>query len=221
MVKIYKPKIVTQLEEFYGDTLYAYNKGISVKDHLSLLSEKLWLGIQDKHDPVYAQFNNYNKQFIGQSRDQLKEIDITKEDCYQTIANEYGFENWNALKILIDLKYNLNFEKAVEFVLSGNRKSLQQIIIKEPDIVTERSPYGHKATLLHYCGSNGVEFWRQKVPLNLPEIAQCLLDSGADLNAKMLVYGGEHDTLSLLNTSAHPHEAGIIHEMQEILGRTS
>lgn len=217
MEKVYKPKIVTQLEEFYGETLIAYNKGISVGDHLSLLSEKLWIGIQAKYDPVYAELNNYNKKFIGQSRDELKAAEITKEDCYETIANEYGFESWELLTSQTDLKYNLNFERAIEFILAGNIVSLKESISNEPNIVEERSQYGHKATLLNYCGSNGVEFWRQKVPLNLPEITQYLLDHGADLNAKMLVYGGEYDTLSLLKTSAHPYEAGIINEMQKIL----
>ena len=68
-----------------------------------------------------------------------------------------------------------------------------------------------------YCGNNGVEFWRQQVPLNLKTIILFLLENGANKNATMSVYGGEFDTLSLLTTSAHPINAGILDELVEAL----
>jgi len=219
MITIYKPEIPRLLEEFYRDILYKYNDGISVKEHLSLISEKLWIGIQDKYDPVYAELNNYNKKFIGQTREQLKRVEITKGDCYETIANEYGFTSWRDLDKGADLIYNQNFERAIEFILAGNLASLKESVRALPDIVKERSPYGHKATLLHYCASNGIEFWRQVVPSNLAEITQFLINSGADVESKMFVYGGEFDTLSLLNTSAHPYKAGVIDQMRAVLLR--
>ena len=80
-----------------------------------------------------------------------------------------------------------------------------------------RSQYGHRASLLNYAGSNGVEFWRQQVPLNLAEIVIYLLEAGADKNATMKVYGGEFNTFELLTTSIHPLRARIMEEMKLIL----
>ena len=88
-------------------------------------------------------------------------------------------------------------------MLSGDLDSLRRLISEDASLITQRSCYGHRATLLHYCGNNGVEFWRQQVPLNLKDIIHFLIENGADKNATMSVYGGEFDTLSLLTTSAH------------------
>lgn len=71
--------------------------------------------------------------------------------------------------------------------------------------------------LLHYVASNGVELWRQNVPRNLPAICEMLLLKGANASAKMSVYGGYYDTLSLLLTSAHPKAAGLMDELALLL----
>ncbi|NNE01456.1 MAG: ankyrin repeat domain-containing protein, partial [Pirellulaceae bacterium] len=72
-------------------------------------------------------------------------------------------------------------------------------------------------TLLHYCGSNGVETYRQVVPTNLPQLTQLLIDAGADVNATAEMYGGNCPTLGLLITSAHPAEAGVVDQVVQIL----
>ena len=88
---------------------------------------------------------------------------------------------------------------------------------ENPDLIFQKSKFGHQATLLHYVASNGVEFWRQIVPHNLPEMISYLIEKGADKNAKMKVYGGEFSVLPLLESSAHPYAAGIADQMIEIL----
>ena len=75
-------------------------------------------------------------------------------------------------------------------------------------MISERSQYGHSATLLHYAGTNGVESYRQVVPLNLSEIVDFPIASGADLTSKANIYGGSTPS-ELFETSKHSYESGV------------
>ena len=46
------------------------------------------------------------------------------------------------------------------------------VLASDPSLIHRRSSFGHRSTLLHYVGSNGVETYRQRVPMNLAEIAK-------------------------------------------------
>ena len=215
-MKVYKHQIINDLESFYEKRLTAYVEFPIIKNHLSELANHLYKGVQAKVPAVYSQINNYNSNYLGKDVKELQNLQLTLADCQHTIANEYGFKNWKAVQDLKNLKYNFLFEKSVNTLLEGNLDGLQLVLEKHPQLLKTTSQYGHRATLLHYVGSNGVEMWRQKVPMNLPEITKYLLKLGADKNAKMEVYGGEFDVLSLLVTSAHPFAAGVGEEMKKI-----
>jgi len=98
----------------------------------------------------------------------------------------------------------------VEAVIFGRVDILQEYLQTKPELASQKSQFGHKASLLHYCGSNGVELIRQVVPLNLPFIIRVLLDFGADAKAQMNIYGGKFTPLQLLTTSLHPYNAGVM-----------
>jgi len=216
-IEVYIPSVVKQLQAFYGDLLFSYSNFDDITSHLAAISEKMHQGVKDQTEVIYRQLNNYNPKFIGQSVEQLLNTKITMEDCLETSAAEYGFGQWDLIKDE-KITYNIEFEQAVNDLISGRLDSLQTRIKNNPALTKSKSNYGHQATLLHYIGSNGVEFWRQQVPLNLAEITSFLLDSGADKNAGMKVYGGLFNTYDLLTTSAHPYEAGLVEEMKVILG---
>ncbi|MFD2565405.1 hypothetical protein [Aquimarina rubra] len=204
------------LTSFYGNLLYQTDQYPLIKDHLSIIAERMWEGIRANHDFIFQEINNYHPDYLGRAIEELKTLSLTIEDCKTTIANEYSFKNWDVIEQLEDL-YDHDFEKAVNFLIGGNLKELKKLIKTNPLLVTKRSKYGHRATLLHYTASNGVEMWRQKSPSNLPEITQFLIHQGADCKATMQVYGGEFTTLTLLKSSVHPFEAGIGEEMINIL----
>jgi ankyrin repeat protein len=69
-------------------------------------------------------------------------------------------------------------------------------------------PPEHRAQLLHYVASNGVEGYRQRTPANVLDVARLLLETGSDPNAVAYLYGGACTTMSLLVSSAHPAKAG-------------
>ena len=205
-----------KLASFYGNLLYQTDQYPLIKIHLTKIADRMLQGVQENKDYVLQEINNYHSDYLGTPIEQLKKIKFTIEDCRTTIANEYGFKNWQIVEQLED-HYDQNFEKAVNFLIDGNFEALKKIIKTNPKLITKKSKYGHRATLLHYTASNGVEMWRQKVPVNLPEMTRFLIKQGADLNAIMHVYGGQFNTLSLLKSSAHPFEAGIGEEMISIL----
>jgi ankyrin repeat protein len=83
------------------------------------------------------------------------------------------------------------------------------MLADDPSLVRARSMRDHRSTLLHYVSANGIEDFRQKTPGNICEMAQLLLEAGADVNAESDAYGGGSTTLLLVATSVHPDRAGL------------
>ncbi len=217
-MKIYIPSIVQDLKLFYGELLYDIASFPNIPAHLAALAKYMYKGVKQKQPVIFTEISNYHKDYLGK-KDTINPATFTLADCQQTIANEYGFPNWESVEQLGNLQYDFQFERAVNLLLAGDLDALQQLITSFPYLLTATSLYGHQATLLHYAGSNGVEFWRQQVPMNLPAITSYLLEAGADKNATMKVYGGDFDTYALLVSSAHPKAAGILEEMELMLNR--
>ncbi|HEX3251844.1 MAG TPA: ankyrin repeat domain-containing protein [Pyrinomonadaceae bacterium] len=87
----------------------------------------------------------------------------------------------------------------------------------DPRLVQARSTREHRATLLHYVSANGVEGYRQKTPANIVEIAELLLEGGAEVDAEAAVYGVGATTLGLVATSVHPFHAGVQNPLMQLL----
>lgn len=108
------------------------------------------------------------------------------------------------------------FEHAADAVVDGDLAILRSLLTSHPELVTARSqlvtdrnPPVHRATLLHYVAANGVEDVRQRSPQNGVDVARLLLEAGADPNALADMYGGQCTTMSLLVSSAPPAQAGV------------
>ena len=207
-VQIYKAKIVSDLEAFYGELLINSTEYPSIFEHLNVLAKRMWVGVQQGNTAVLSEISNYHQQHLGKPPAILLNSKLKEDDCRQAIANEFGFRRWTEVAHM-RYPYEVNFELALNVMLQGRIKTLERLLVKHPGLVNYKSPYGHKATLLHYAASNGVELWRQQVPMNLPEIVAILIQNGANTRAKMKVYGGEYTAAELLPSSAHPIAAGI------------
>ena len=110
------------------------------------------------------------------------------------------------------------FELAVRAIITGKVATLRSLLRANPELVRARSTREHHATLLHYVGANGVEGYHQKTPKNAVEIAQVLLNAGAEVDAdladssKMRRLYPERlgsTTLGMVATSIHPAVAGV------------
>lgn len=108
-----------------------------------------------------------------------------------------------------------DFEAAAQAVVEGDLATLERLLDDEPELIRWRSPRGHRATLLHYLGANGLERERQGTPPNAVEVCRFLLARGAEPDALAATYGGgtAQTTLALLASSDWPKRAGLQREL--------
>ena len=138
------------------------------------------------------------------------------------IARCYGFKNWPAFNRHLRLLSHsasviARFEAAADAIVRGDAATLRDLLRADPGLTHAWSTRRHVATLLIYTAANGVEQYRQKTPPNIVEIAEMLLNAGADVNATADLYGGACGTLELAATSTHPRAAGVQQPLMELL----
>ena len=143
-------------------------------------------------------------------------------DAQFVIARAYGFLSWPTFARHIDdlLRANVTvgaFEAAADAIVAGDLATLQERLRDDPSLVHARSTREHRSTLLHYVAANGVENYRQKTPPNAVQIAETILNAGADVDAVADMYGGNATTLGLAATSIHPLRAGVQNALIDVL----
>ena len=143
-------------------------------------------------------------------------------DAQFFVARCHGFASWPKFVKHIEALTRSNsgiwdFELVVDAIVNGDVSTLSKLLSDNPELVRARSTREHRSTLLHYVSANGVEDFRQKTPKNIVEIANLLLEAGADVNAESDAYGGRSTTLGLTATSCHPEEAGVQLPLMELL----
>src|SRR6185295_18214855 len=105
------------------------------------------------------------------------------------VAQAHEFATWTKFVKFVEALAQptslvARFERAADAIVSGDLKTLDQLLRKHPELTRARSPRKHNSTLLHYISANGIEDFRQKTPNNIVEIAGRLLAAGADVNAE-------------------------------------
>src|SRR6266404_290764 len=147
---------------------------------------------------------------------------VTLANAQFFIARAHGFENWPKFARHLDALNRhtpvvSQFEAAVEAIVGGDVATLGRLLDENPALIRARSTRTHRATLLHYISANGVEDYRQKTPKNAVEVAQRLLDAGAEVDAEANMYGGRDKTLGLVATSIWPAKAGVLTALIDLL----
>lgn len=209
-IEIYQPNVVLGIKNYYGHLLYNYAEGDTIKSRLEKLGAALWHAYKANNSVVRNEINNYHPNFLSRTWEAIKASNFREADAYIAVAAQYGYSNWDDVP---NDEIDIVFEKAIDALLNGDLRQLNEYFILDPSLATKKSQYGHGAALIHYVGSNGFELYRQVVPMNLPLLLDYLVKAGCDLNAKMNVYGGQFEMIELLNTSAHPKAAGILEEV--------
>lgn len=162
------------------------------------------------------------------SATEIAAADLSLDDARLAIARWHDFLDWPALASYVDAISNegdiLDFETAAEAVVDGDAATLRSLLDRNPGLVRTRStricrfdPPMHRATLLHYTGANGVEQARQRTPANAVEVAQMLLQAGAEPDALADLYGTPTTTMSMLASSDHPAKAGVQLALMKVL----
>ncbi len=214
--KVYIGSQVQALRDLHKAVIAGNYYKSGMVDVLAVQAEAILDAHRDGNRAVTFHLACWCPDFIGQAADKIMASNIELNQARLTIAREHGFADWDEVKSLKNVTLDSEFERTVDALLSGDVQQLGERLRANPELVRQASQYGHRATLLHYIGANGVESYRQITPLNAVEVVQTLLDAGADVNAPANIYGGS-TTLGLVSTSAHPHNAGVAHEIATLL----
>lgn len=215
MQDVYTDKSVAAIIELHSATLGRDRSSLSISEFLSLQADTLLEAHSRGDHSVLFHLACWCKPLIGKPHDQIMDKPITLAMAQQTIASEYGYTNWTDTEKLRSTPFNLNFENCVDAMLAGDAATMQSLLESTPELATQRSQHGHRASLLHYLAANGVESYRQVTPFNAALLAHNLLEAGAEVNATANIYGGSQP-LGLLVSSAHPANAGVVDDVAEV-----
>ncbi|MFK7767390.1 MAG: hypothetical protein AB8B55_09230 [Mariniblastus sp.] len=213
-MNVYACDAVREVRKLYqGAPIASFKSTIEL---ITQHAEILLTAFQSNQAVAKFQISNWHPTLVGKSAKVIFACDFTLEDSKATLAREFGYQNWNDAEARSE-RLDQGFEQCVDLALAGEVETLKSKLVANPRYANQTSSFGHRATLLLYLAANGVETWRQVVPTNVVEIARLLVGSGADKNAKMNVYGGEFNTIALVESSAHPNAAGVAKELVSYL----
>ena len=176
------------------------------------------MSFRGRHPGAAVELHNWLPGATQQPLPALFGLPLTLDDARDAAARAHGFADRHAAALAV-AGGDTELEAAIEALLQGDVVGLTAAIDRTPDLVVRRSHYGHGATLLHYLAANGVETYRQRVPLNGAAIASMLLARGADPNAEADMYGGRRRMRGMLISSAHSRLAGVTDEILRVLDR--
>ncbi len=216
MTDIYIDKSIKMIRDLHTDILELKKTSTTIKEFISLQAERLFEAHGFGSTAVIFHLACWCKPLIGKPAEEIMKTPLSLALAQQTIAAEYGFASWKDVENLAKTKFDTDFEDCIDNMLSGKLQLLQNTLTENPHFATQRSQYGHQATLLHYLAANGVESYRQITPMNAADIAQTLIDAGADANAHAQIYGSS-DVRGLLLSSAHPANAGVVQSVDAVL----
>lgn len=176
-------------------------------------AKELFNAVLADDESAHWRFKWLHPRFRDQPVSAIRATTLSPGDAQVVVAREYHFENWVALTQFAETvaKGGLvaRFEEAADAIVDGDADKLRRMLRETPDLVLARSGRAHQATLLHYVAANGVEESRQRTPPNAVEIAELLLEAGAEPDALADMYDNKCTTMSMLVSSAHPHHAGL------------
>jgi len=199
--------------------LHQHREGKYATTVMEDLSQRVDDLLEHQIDQVLAvatYLTNGHPEYAGQATHHIPFGSVKRADFEKAVARTVGYRDWSGVEQETK-SLDPDFERAVDALLAGDKEALSAMLSQKPDLVIQSSAYGHRAGLIHYVGSNGVELWRQQVPENLPELLQLLLDHGADPQQTHNIYQGNGDVRALIETSTHPKDAGISAELLQVL----
>lgn len=207
---------VREVERLHRDLLTDAMRGLPIREQLDRQAQRILEAHRAGDRTVVTHITCWHPRLTCRGADEIMNSHFTLDDARQTIAREYGYSDWSEVESRGAEPPDRDFELAVDALLAGDVEALRRLLFSDPSLIRRRSSYGHRATLLHYVGANGVETHRQRVPRNLAQVARLLIEAGADVNATAAMYGGS-TALGLLVTSAHPACAGVAADVALLL----
>ncbi len=203
---------ISAVRQLHQEVLARPHGQLSIRELLSMQAHNLLKGHASADPAVIFHLACWCPGLIGRPAAEIFDHSLTEDESRHSMAREYGFAGWEQVQGNVDQR----FESAVDALMHGELDVLKTMIDADTTLVTQKSAYGHQATLLHYLGANGVETQRQVSPYNAEALCRLLVSAGADVNSIAGIYGGS-TALQLLESSAHPRDAGVVEAVAAVL----
>lgn len=177
-------------------------------------------------DPAGLQrIREFHPRSKGLDDAQIRSMPFRLSDAQLTIAREYSFASWPALKEALEVGsmpdpatpledhiVDAHFREAVRRIDAGDAVGLRGLLAGHPHLVRQHvyfsaSDYFGRPGLLQFIAQNPI---RQRRMPNVVEVARVILDAGpgqADMN----------DALGLVSTGCVPRECGVQIELIDLL----
>jgi Ankyrin repeats (3 copies) len=188
-------------------------------DHLRYQAKDL-LKDHAARNPVAGQrLREFHPRWSHATDAEIFDAELKLSDAQLAIAREAGFPNWARLKRHIekptladklDLPHHdriedRTFRRAVELLDAADAAGLRAYLNQHPKLAQQRvlfegGNYFRNPTLLEFIAENPVR--RGKLPTNIVEVAQVILDAGVEQAAL-------DETLRLVATGSVPRECGV------------
>jgi hypothetical protein len=216
-IHIYEHPDVSSVRELHAGILESFDYSDSILGLLDRMAGNLYEANAAGDPRSLVEIRNFLNSGAQDEKEEMARIALS--DAREIMARQHGFADWEEAKYGGRNYLQPEFETAVDLLVSGKIKSLEQILNDHPHLVIQRSAFYHKASLLHYVSANGVEIRRQTVPQNLPEIVSLLITVGAEKDARGYFYGRMMDTESLILSGAHTQQAGVYEKILHLLNQ--
>ena len=187
--------------------------------HLKYQAKDLLKG-HAAHDAGVAQrIREFHPRWTKASDAEIFAANMTLSDAQLAIAREYGFASWVRLKRRVQKPTPADylsrphheriedpvFRHAVDLIDAGDVEGLRAHLKKNPKLMRQRvvfegGNYFRNPTLLEFVAENPIR--HGKLPKNIVQIADAILDSGIDDSAL-------NETLMLVATGSVPRECGV------------
>jgi hypothetical protein len=216
MVDVYVAGPVAAVRALYGDLVGRSAWTRAPVDQLRVQADRLADGHRLRIPGSDVELANWHPMLVTRPVAEIWAADLREDDFLLALARQHGYRQWESVPA--GPGPVPEFEAAVEAVVDGDLVGLTRLLDATPDLVSMRSHWGHRATLLHYVAANGVETYRQRVSPSAADVASLLVSRGAEVHATADMYGGRQTALALLLTSSHPRDAGVTAAVAHVLG---
>ncbi len=167
-------------------------------DHLKYQARDLLREHAARSEQAAQRIREFHPRFMKSTDAEIFQAKLRLADAQLATAREYGFLSWARLKRHIEkpsLADQLNlphheriedaaFRRAVDLLDAGDAQGLRAHLKRYPNLVHQRvvfegGNYFRNPTLLEFVAENPIR--RGSVPKNVVEIAEVIVDAGAEL----------------------------------------
>ncbi len=195
--------------------------------HLKYQAKDLLNGHAGRYPAVAQRIREFHPRWGKASDAQIFAAHLTLSDAQLAIAREYGFSSWTQLKRRIEKPSAADqgnrphheriedpvFRHAVDLIDAGDAAGLRAHLREKPHltrqhVVFEGGNYFRNPTLLEFVAENPIR--RGKLPSNIVEVAQVILEAGVEQTAL-------DEVLGLVATGCVPRQCGVQTDLIDLL----